>query len=148
MDYNNLKVKKSAEVVQSFISIAKTLGEFTRKNAESLGLTIQQMGVLNRIYSAKEITLKEIVEQLSIPKSTASMIVDELVNLGLVERKAYENDRRKIKLVSTQKGQELAKKSIDNPASYIAMINALEQISEEEIEAMLDVHRKIKAELL
>lgn len=143
MDYNDFKVKRAGEVVQSFMRISKTLAKFTQKNAESLGLTLQQLGVLNIIYSFPLITLKEITEKLVIPKSTASVSVDELVNLGLVQRKASEKDRREINLIVTAKGKETSKKSIQNPVSYIAMISALEKISPEDINTLLRLHDEI-----
>jgi len=63
MDCAGNKVKLAGEVVQSFMSVSKTLVKFTQQNASSLGLSIQQMGILNTIYAAPNITLKEITEK-------------------------------------------------------------------------------------
>ena len=54
MDYNDIKVKQATEVVQSFIMISRTLAKFTQQNAESLGLTLPQLGILNSIYSSPD----------------------------------------------------------------------------------------------
>jgi MarR family transcriptional regulator, organic hydroperoxide resistance regulator len=143
MDYNDFKVKQAAEVVQSFMMVSKTLVKFTQQNAESLGFTLQQLGILNTIYTSPLITLKEITEKLLIPKSTASVNVDELVNLGLVKRKVSEYDRREINLILTAKGKEISKKSSQTPASYIAMISALEKISTEDIHTLLCIHKEL-----
>jgi len=143
MDYNDIKVKQATEVVQSFIMISKTLAKFTQKNAESLGLTLPQLGILNTIYSSPSITLKALTEKLLIPKSSASVNVDELVNLSLVERKASEDDRREVNLTLTIAGIEISKKSIQNPASYIAMIAALEKIPKEDIHELLRIHKEL-----
>jgi len=143
MDYNDLKVKQAAEVVQSFMKISKTLAKYTQQNANSLGLTLQQLGVLNTIYSSPLITLKEITEKLFIPKSSASVCVEELVNLGLVERKSSEEDRRQINLILTDKGMEISKKSIQAPASYIAMVSALEKIPKDDIDTLLRIHKEL-----
>lgn len=143
MDYNDFKIAQAAEIVQSFMTISKTLAKFTQQNAENLGLTLQQLGILNTIYSFPLITLKEITEKLTIPKSSASVCIEELVNLELVERKASEVDRREINLILTDKGKEISKKSIQNPASYIAMISALEKISEYDIKTLLRIHNEI-----
>lgn len=143
MDYNDFKVKQAAEVVQSFMMISKTLVKYTQQNADNLGLTLQQMGVLNTIYSSPLITLKEITEKLLIPKSTASVSVEELVNLGLAERKSSEEDRRVINLILTDKGKEMSKKSIQTPISYIAMISALEKISTDDIDTLLRIHKEL-----
>ncbi|MFL0247356.1 MarR family winged helix-turn-helix transcriptional regulator [Candidatus Clostridium stratigraminis] len=143
MDYNDLKVKQAADVVQSFMKISKTLARYTQQNAVSLGLTLQQLGVLNTIHSSPLITLKEITEKLFIPKSTASVSVEELVNLGLVERKLSKEDRRQINLILTDKGIEISKKSIQTPASYIEMVSALEKISKEDIHTLIHIHKEL-----
>lgn len=143
MDYKNIDIKEAGEVVQSFMMISRNLVSYTKSNAESLGLTIQQMGVLNTVYACPGITLKEVTERIAMPKSTGSITVDELVNLKLIERETSEEDRRKINLVVTDKGRELSKKSIENPASYIAMKEALEKISIEDREILSRIHKEL-----
>jgi len=59
MDYNDPKVRQAGEVVQSFMAISRVLTKFTSQNAESLGLTLQQLGILNTISASPEITLKD-----------------------------------------------------------------------------------------
>ncbi|TGE32169.1 MarR family winged helix-turn-helix transcriptional regulator [Desulfosporosinus sp. Sb-LF] len=147
MDYNNDKVKRAAEVVQSFVTISKTLTKFALQNAVSLGLTLQQMGILNTIYSSPEITLKDITEKLQLSKSTVSVNVDGLVNSGLVERKTSEVDRREIQLTLTTTGKELSRRSVQNPLSYQAMISALEKLSEEDIQILLRTHKELLSHL-
>ncbi|EGW36336.1 MarR family winged helix-turn-helix transcriptional regulator [Desulfosporosinus sp. OT] len=147
MDYNDNKVKQAAEVVQSFVAISKALTKFTKQNAASLGLTLQQMGILNTIYSSPETTLKEITEKLQLSKSTVSINVDDLVNLALVERNTFKEDRREIHLNLTSTGQALAKKSCQNALSYQAMILALEKLSEEDIQLLLQIHHELLIDL-
>jgi DNA-binding MarR family transcriptional regulator len=143
MNYNDVKVKKASEVVQSFMMISRTLSKFTQQNAESLGLTLQQLGIINTIYSSPLITLKEITEKLFMPKSSASVCIEELVKLKLVVRNASEEDRREVNLILTDEGIELSKKSIQNPLSYKAMIAVLEKISEEDVNTLLRIHKDI-----
>ncbi|MDR3541284.1 MAG: MarR family winged helix-turn-helix transcriptional regulator [Desulfosporosinus sp.] len=147
MDYNDNHVKQAAAVVQSFVTISKTLTQFTKQNAASLGLTLQQMGILNTIYPSPNITLKEITEKLQLSKSTVSINVEDLVNLGLVERKTSTEDRREIHLKLTTAGQELSKKSCQNAPSYKAMIFALEKLSEEDIQFLLQIHNELSTNL-
>ena len=147
MDYTNPKVKIAGEVVQSFITISRTLTKFSTQNAGSLGLTLQQMGVLNTIGTFPEITPKEITDKLSLPKSTVSVIVDSLVNLKLIEREISEENRREIHLTATPKGTELSKKSSENALSYKAMISVIEKMAEEEICNLLRIHKEILGNL-
>lgn len=143
MDYTNMNVQRAGEVVQSFVSISKTITKFTQQNAASLGLTLSQMGILNVISSISGITLKEITEKLSIPKSSVSVSIDDLVNAGLVERKESKADRREINLNATSKGKELSRKSCENALAYRAMASALEKIPENDINLLLQIHNEI-----
>ncbi|AFM40057.1 transcriptional regulator [Desulfosporosinus acidiphilus SJ4] len=147
MDYSNKNVKLAAEVVQSFMTISKTLVRFTQQNASSLGLTVQQMGIINTIYSTPSATLKAITEKLQMSKSTVSVNVDELVKAELIERKISEEDRREINLTLTAKGVTLAQKSCQNASSYKAMMSALEDISEEKIQELMKTHNELLANL-
>ncbi|AJH18606.1 MULTISPECIES: MarR family winged helix-turn-helix transcriptional regulator [Bacillus] len=136
-------IKQASEIVHSFVKINKEIIKFTHQNASTLGLTVQQMGILNSIYATPNTTLKDISERLSVPKSTMSVNVDELVNLGLIERKQSHEDRREIQLKVTTKGQEISKRSIENSTSYKAMELALEQLSEEDIQILLRIHNDL-----
>ncbi|MDF9495787.1 helix-turn-helix domain-containing protein [Bacillus cereus] len=143
MSLKNQSFKQAGEVVQSFVTINKEIIKFTHQNASSLGLTVQQMGILNTIYSLPNVTLKEISERLSVPKSTVSVNVDELVNLQFIERKQSDEDRREIKLKVTKQGQEASKKSIENSTSYKAMELALQQLQEDDVQTLLRIHKDI-----
>ncbi|PFN92908.1 MarR family transcriptional regulator [Bacillus thuringiensis] len=143
MSLKNQSFKQAGEVVQSFVTINKEIIKFTHQNASSLGLTVQQMGILNTIYALPDVTLKEISERLSVPKSTVSVNVDELVNLQLIERKQSDEDRREIKLKVTNQGQEASKKSIENSTSYKAMELALQQLQEDDVQTLLRIHKDL-----
>lgn len=143
MDYSNQKVKQAGELVQSFMAIVRTLTRFSSQNADSLGLTLQQMSILNIVSSFPEITLNEITDKLNLPKSTVSVNVDNLVNLELIDRKINKEDRREIHLTSTLKGKELSIKSSQNALSYRAMILALEKIPEEDVQILIRTHKEL-----
>ncbi|EJR41139.1 MarR family winged helix-turn-helix transcriptional regulator [Bacillus mycoides] len=143
MSLHKQGIKQASEIVHSFVKINKEIIKFTHQNASTLGLTVQQMGILNSIYATPNTTLKDISECLSVPKSTMSVNVDELVNLGLIERKQSHEDRREIQLKVTTKGQEISKRSIENSTSYKAMELALEQLSEEDIQILLRFHNDL-----
>ncbi|PIE94749.1 MarR family transcriptional regulator [Bacillus fungorum] len=143
MSLKNQSFKQAGEVVQSFVTINKEIIKFTHQNASSLGLTVQQMGILNTIYALPNVTLKEISERLSVPKSTVSVNVDELVNLQFIERKQSDEDRREIKLKVTNQGQKASKKSIENSTSYKAMELAIQQLQEDDVQTLLRIHKNL-----
>lgn len=143
MDYTNEKVKQAIAVLQSFWAINKTTTKFTQQNAESLGLTLQQLSILNTLYSFPGLTLKEITERLLSSKSTVSVSVDGLVRLGLAERKTSEEDRREINLKLTSEGEILSRKSSENALSYRAMVLALEKMNKKDVETLLSLHKEL-----
>ena len=143
MNNKKLEVKQAGEVVQSFMSISRTLTRFTSQNADSLGLTLQQMGILNIVSAFPEITLKEITDKLNIPKSTVSVNIDSLVNLELIDRKITEENRKEIHLTSTSKGKEISEKSSQNALSYKAMALALEKLSQEDVQFLIRIHKEL-----
>ena len=143
MNNKKFEVKQTGEVVQSFMSISRTLTRFTSQNADSLGLTLQQMGILNIINAFPELTLKEITDKLNIPKSTVSVNIDSLVNLELIDRKITEENRKEIHLTSTSKGKEISKKSSQNALSYKAMALALEKLSQEDVQFLIRIHKEL-----
>ncbi|MED4234883.1 MarR family transcriptional regulator [Priestia megaterium] len=147
MEFSNLDLKQAGEIVQSFISVNKEIIKFTQDNASSLGLTVQQMGVLNWISSNPGSTLKAVTEQLDIPKSTVSVSIDGLVNLGLVEREQSKENRREVNLKVTIKGRDISQKSIKNASSYKAVASALEKFSKEDIDSLLHMHKSLLSSL-
>ncbi|WP_339998592.1 helix-turn-helix domain-containing protein [Priestia aryabhattai] len=147
MEFSNLDLKQAGEIVQSFISVNKAIIKFTQDNASSLGLTVQQMGVLNWIFSNPGSTLKAVTEQLDIPKSTVSVSIDGLVNLGLVEREQSKENRREVNLKVTIKGSNISQKSIKNASSYKAVASALEKFSKEDIDSLLHMHKSLLSSL-
>lgn len=127
--------------MRSFVAINKEIIKFTNQNTSSLGLTVQQMGILNAIYIVPNITLKSISERLSVSKSTVNINVDEVVNLRLIKRTLSSENRREINFKITTKGQKTTRKSIENSTSYKAMSLTLEQLQETEIQTLLRIHK-------
>ncbi|WML53289.1 MarR family transcriptional regulator [Neobacillus sp. PS3-12] len=148
LDFKDPKVKKVQEVYQSLWAINKTTAKFTKKNAESFGLTLQQLSILNTLFASPELTQQEIAERLISSKSTISVGVDKLVKLGLVERETSDEDRREVKLKLSNKGEEVSKASSRNSISYKAMFTALENIPEEDIQSLLRIQKELLNHLI
>ncbi|ARF66582.1 hypothetical protein B7C51_00375 [Paenibacillus larvae subsp. pulvifaciens] len=75
------------------------------------------------------------------------MSVDGLVNLGLIERKQSQEDRREVNLKVTLSGEKAVQKSIKNASSYRAMAAALENLSKDEIQLLLRIHNNLLSSL-
>jgi len=75
-----------------------------------LGLTAGQADALTIIGQAGPLSLKELGELLIAEAGHPSRLVDRLVDAGLVERRAADDDRRRVELSLTPKGQRLEKR--------------------------------------
>lgn len=70
------------------------------------GLTIQQYGVLRRLYAQDGLPARDLVNQLFIDSSTIMAILDRLEKKDLVRRRTNPNDRRMNNLYLTPKAKK------------------------------------------
>ena len=69
-----------------------------------------------RLYHGKLCGVSDIGGHLGITNAAASMMVDRLVQMGLLERNEDRQDRRLRHLKLTEQGQALVERGIDSPA--------------------------------
>lgn len=107
-------------------------------------ITQPQAMVINLIYTHKnrEIYQKDIEEELSIRKPTASQLIDRMTNSGLVERHVSLTDKRRNQIVLTDKAVASVKK-------IKLVLKDIEKklqtdLSDEEIATFLNVVDKMK----
>ena len=75
-----------------------------------LGLTGPQADALVVIGQAQPVALKDLGRLLIAEAGHPSRLVDRLVEAGLVERRAAEDDRRRLELELTRAGRRLARR--------------------------------------
>lgn len=108
----------------------------------------KQLSILNTLYAVPELTQQELAERLISSKSTISVGVDKLVNMGLAERGFFDEDRREVKLKVTIKGEEVSKKSSKNSISYRAMLSAIENMADDDIQTLLRIQKELLNNLI
>jgi DNA-binding MarR family transcriptional regulator len=91
------------------------------------------------------IYMKDIASELDISPSTLTSIVDKLVEKGLVQRDFDLEDRRKIQISLTKKGEDIYKHLVDFRMKVLQPI--FEKLSPQEIETLKSILQKIKEEL-
>ncbi|CEQ22395.1 transcriptional regulator [[Clostridium] sordellii] len=145
MDNKDRRIRKAREVLQSFFSVAKLANDFARKNAEELGVTFQQLSVINTLKIYPGVTLKKLSEKLpmQLSLSSLSLIVEKLVVLKLVEREISQQDRRAIKLRLTEAGLNIAIESEEKAYSFNAMNSALARMNPKDVETLLNLHNEL-----
>lgn len=140
---NDPKVKQVMEVYRSLWRINKIAAKLTKKSAEDLGLSLQQLLILNTLFAFPELTQQELADRLVSSKSTISVGVDKLVKMGLVKRNVFKADRRVVKLNLTNQGEEVSRKFNKNSSPFKAMLYALDKMPDEDIRSLLRIQKKL-----
>lgn len=100
------------------------------------GITPGQYGVLNCLWTYKELTPKQIGEQLHLEASSVSGLLDRMQKASLIERKTDPENRRAVLVSPTQKAldiQQPIEQIIDDMNAYV-----LETFSAEERETLIN----------
>ena len=108
---------------------------------QPLGVTAAQAEAITVIGQAGPLSLKELGELLIAEAGHPSRLVDRLVEAGWVERRAAEDDRRRVELSLTPKGQKLEKRIYEARQAVLAA--GRELIGERDFEPLLAVLREL-----
>ncbi len=109
---------KIYEIVKEIQSISKLINKKISNNTKCEKFTLSAFMIVNQLRSGKVKTLTELSKTLGIPNSTVSVIVDRLVNMGIVRRERDKDDRRKVLLCIESEGidqdEQIFKYHMDN----------------------------------
>jgi len=83
---------------EKIISLFKSLQGCLKSISQEFELTIPEMMIMFELYENKNLSLNELSEKIELPKSSASRIVDQLVNRGYIIRKIPKENRRMVEL--------------------------------------------------
>jgi len=96
--------------------------------------------------NVEPLTMSELSSELNVPMSTATRIVDGLVQGGMVERVPDPNDRRVVRVQMSQNGRELYELGMAYGKQRIAKL--LKDFTSEEQEQLLKLMSKLFDALL
>lgn len=94
----------AAQVHDTIHLIMRTIGPEMRKRAQG-ELSFQQFRVMKHVEHHSGISLSELATHLGVTISSASKIIDGLVEKGCVARETALDDRRKLVLAITEAGK-------------------------------------------
>jgi len=95
------------ECMQSLRRIVKALEDYSLVVEKRFGLTGPQLWALWELGRNGPCALKDLAEKMKLDSSTVVGVVDRLVVKGLVVRNPDPQDRRRISLAPTAKGEEI-----------------------------------------
>lgn len=95
------------EAVAAYERVHEAFVSATEVEWANLDLTVTQLRALFVLGRAGPIPVSRLAEGLGTRLSSTSVLVDRLVNAGLVERSSDPQDRRRVLLATTGRGIEL-----------------------------------------
>ena len=99
---------------------------------KDLGITGSQFHLLNKIHNEKVSNVKRLAEELEVKPSAITVMLERLVQNGLVSRVQDESDRRSVLVTLTDTGEEVLVKaknqSRDILMNYAKLLDGDEQV--------------------
>ncbi len=135
-------------VAQLYPSIIRVMGRIRSMVHEGMDLSYNQFKMLLAIHDKGACSLNALAGELKIAMSSASEMVDKLVNLGFVGRTVDSESRRRVIIFATEQGRqligELGKGIVEN---YRVFLNRLSRDDQERLVDALEVLVKILGKL-
>jgi DNA-binding MarR family transcriptional regulator len=116
--------------------LVRNLGILEKSEATCCGTTVAQCHAIVEIGRAKEMSLNELAQLLTLDKSTMSRTTNNLVESGLVVRELHSEDRRYVTIKLTDEGQEVLQSIEGSMEEYYKSI--FTSIPEEKREQVLE----------
>jgi len=130
--------EEGRRVLNSIRQLVRALRLFDRETQSKYGISGAQMFVLHALDQEDGLSLNTLAERTATDQSSASVVVQRLVDAGYVTRTARKDDRRHVELRLTAKGRGIIRRS---PAPAQQRLLAA-------VDSMKPRERKMFAELL
>jgi DNA-binding MarR family transcriptional regulator len=91
---------------------------------ETLGLSTAHWRALSTINRLEGCLMSELAEFTTVDRTTLTRTVDQLLSMGLVERRASAEDRRLVKVLLTDRGCEVFARALDGQVQQNSLILA------------------------
>jgi MarR family transcriptional regulator, organic hydroperoxide resistance regulator len=114
-------------ILNAIRQLVRALRLFDREAQAKHGISAAQMFVLHALSEEDGISLNTLAERTATDQSSASVVVQRLVDGGYLTRTAQEEDRRHIVLRLTAKGRAVTRRS--PPPTQQRIIAAVETMS-------------------
>ena len=136
--------EKTIRLLEAFDSITKTFTD-VESIPEGINLGKPELLVLDTVYKEEGLMMSGLSKRLGIRLSTATGIVDRLIEKELVDRQRDYSDRRMVRVVLTEKGRKTSQMyQRRKRESFKRMANLL---TEAEQESLGLIFEKIAGEL-
>jgi MarR family 2-MHQ and catechol resistance regulon transcriptional repressor len=140
--YQGTKLEKDA--LDVYIKLSRAAGAVEARincHLKDYGLTSSQFGVLEALYHLGPLHQHELAAKILKSSGNLTLVIDNLVKRGLVERERDETDRRYITVCLTENGHQLIGDILPHHVGYV--INAIGVLTSEEQHQLAALCRKL-----
>lgn len=124
-------------ILNSIRQLVRALRLFDREAQSKYGISAAQMFVLHTLDKEDNLSLNDLAERTATDQSSASVVVQRLVDAGYVSRTPRKDDRRHVELRLTQKGRAIMRRS--PPPAQQKILAAVESMPARERKAFADL---------
>jgi DNA-binding MarR family transcriptional regulator len=132
--------KDIEELVETMMQLGKLISQEMHQSSDK-STTLLQVLSLKYLSDHKECTIGDFAEHLTLSKSSATQLIERLVNGNLIDRVDDIHDRRIIRLKLTAKGkkefEELTKKKMEK------MKKILSHVPQKDIKELIRIHKEL-----
>ncbi|MEI7498013.1 MAG: MarR family transcriptional regulator [Candidatus Falkowbacteria bacterium] len=122
---------RSNELISLIFATKRRMLEKFRQDSYKITPSMLQLETLRFVQEKQQPLMKEVAEFLCITPPSATSLINDLVEDGMILRLTSENDRRSIRITITQKGEGVLENGIkqisQSMAKNIAKLNQDEQ---------------------
>jgi DNA-binding MarR family transcriptional regulator len=141
-------MERIERIAQLYPTIIRGMGRIRSVVHEGMDLSYNQYKMLLTIYDMGRCPLNLLARELQIAMSSASEMVDRLVNQGFVQRTLDEENRRQVIISVTEKGEglvlELRRGIVEN---YRTLLGKLPEDDQEQLVRALETLAEILGKL-
>ena len=147
-DNLNNKLENDLDVFKEIFIVLKLANKYYSILCQKYNITEMQFEVLYLLHISRDNGLKisKLGNKLEMARSGVTLLVDKMALAGLAKRCADAEDRRIIKVMITEKGNEIMKEIF--PSNEIFKVSSLDFMKQDEKELLCKLIIKTKEELV
>lgn len=124
-------------ILNAIRQLVRALRLFDREAQSKYGISAAQMFVLHALNDEEVLSLNELADRTATDQSSASVVVQRLVDAGYVTRTPRKDDRRHVELRLTSRGRSVIRRS--PPPAQQRILEAAEKMSARERKVFVDL---------
>ena len=132
----------SSKLQEAIFSLSRYMREKSGIKSEMANMSMVQLQTLIFLAKSKASPMKDIAEYLHVELSSATSLIDHLVEMKLASRKQDKKDKRSMLVSLTKKGKDMLQKVKKQKMKRVDML--LKALSEEEKIQLLTILQKLK----